>query len=362
MNRGIDMIKFIHTADIHLGTNFKDSYFGGEIGNIRRKELWETFEKLINQVKKQSIDLLLIAGDLFENDTFTFKDFFRLTGNLESIPSTKVIIISGNHDKFHSNSFYLTEQWPDNVTILGKSGLDSIYFRDLNLNVIGYSWDNYSRKESSIINQIEIKKDSSNILVLHGDDTSAYMNFEFQKLKDLNLDYVAFGHIHKPKFIYENMAYCGSLEPLDITETGDRGYIEGIIGEENTFKFIPFSKRRYLSYKISINEDMNYQDVVNSIINNVSHSNLDFLMLEINGIKAREFDIDTLKEYLKREYFYVDVVDNSIEDFDLESLRESYKDTLIQYYIDSFNDDELIDPINKKALYIGLSALLQGAE
>lgn len=356
------MFKFIHTADIHLGANFRDSYFGGEIGNIRRKELWETFEKLINHVKEQKIELLLIAGDLYENDTFTFKDFFRLRGILESIPFTKIVIISGNHDKFHANSYYFTEKWPDNVTILGKNGLDSIYFRDLNLNVIGYSWDNYSKNQSSIINNIEINKDLSNILMLHGDETSAYMDFDFTKLKDLNFDYIACGHIHKPKFIYDNIAYCGSLEPLDMSETGERGYIEGIIGENNTFKFKSFSKRKYLNCKVSIDTDMNYLNVINTISQQTNHSDLDFLMLEINGIKAREFDIDILKEYLQREYFYVNIVDNSIVDFDLDRLRETYKDTLIQYYIDSFDHDGEIDPVEKKALYIGLSALLQGVE
>lgn len=356
------MFKFIHTADIHLGANFKNSYFGGEIGNIRRKELWETFEKLINQVKEEKIELLLIAGDLYENDSFSFKDFFRLTGILGSIPLTKVIIISGNHDKFHSNSYYFTEEWPDNVTILGKNGLESVYFEDLNLNVIGYSWDNYSRNQSSIINQIEINNGSSNILMLHGDDTSSYMDFDFQKLKDLNFDYIACGHIHKPKFIYDNIAYCGSLEPLDITEIGDRGYIEGIIGEKNSFKFKPFSKRKFLNYKLSIDADMNYLDMINRTSKDINHTNLDFLMLEIDGIKAREFDIDILKEYLQREYFYVKIVDNSTEDFDLDRLRETYKDTLIQYYIDSFQNNEDIDPVNKRALYLGLSALLQGVE
>ena len=44
--------KFIHTADIHL-KNIND-------------DVYETFVKIISMAKKDNIDFLLIAGDLFD--------------------------------------------------------------------------------------------------------------------------------------------------------------------------------------------------------------------------------------------------------------------------------------------------------
>ncbi|NMR96506.1 hypothetical protein HKB01_04390, partial [Vibrio parahaemolyticus] len=146
---------------------------------------------------------------------------------------------------------------------------------------------------------------------------------------------------------------CGSLEPLDISETGERGYIEGTIGDENTFKFIPFAKRKYIKKKIDISAEMNYFDVINLVKNDSENCNLDFLILEINGIRAKDFEINIIKEYLQREYFYVEIIDNTILDFDLRELKNKYENTLIQYYIDSFTEEELKEELFRKSLYIG---------
>ena len=48
-------------------------------------------------------------------------------------------------------------------------------------------------------------------------------------LDQLGFDYIALGHIHKPIIISDNMAYCGSPEPLDFGEIGEHGIIQGII-------------------------------------------------------------------------------------------------------------------------------------
>lgn len=48
----------------------------------------------------------------------------------------------------------------------------------------------------------------------------------------LPFSYIALGHIHKPAVLLENrMAYPGSPEPLDLTETGPHGYLTGEIDD-----------------------------------------------------------------------------------------------------------------------------------
>ena len=67
------MLKFIHAADFHL-----DSPFGAltaQQAAARRRESRELAFRLANYVNQQGIDLVLLAGDLFDSG-----NAFRETG------------------------------------------------------------------------------------------------------------------------------------------------------------------------------------------------------------------------------------------------------------------------------------------
>ena len=55
--------------------------------------------------------------------------------------------------------------------------------------------------------------------MLHGGDAK-HVPFDRNALAASPFSYIALGHIHKPEVLLENrMAYAGSPEPLDMTET-----------------------------------------------------------------------------------------------------------------------------------------------
>lgn len=56
------MIKFIQTADIHLGL---EPDKGSPWSEKRKKDIFRSFVNVVEQVKKEQADLLLIPGDLF---------------------------------------------------------------------------------------------------------------------------------------------------------------------------------------------------------------------------------------------------------------------------------------------------------
>ena len=56
-------ISFIHTADIHIGKKFSVNFNVNE-SKKRRRELWETFDKIIELSIRNNIEILLIGGDL----------------------------------------------------------------------------------------------------------------------------------------------------------------------------------------------------------------------------------------------------------------------------------------------------------
>ena len=92
----------IHTADLHLGAN-PDA--GETWGKNRKQELWDSFERLMDEVEAQQADLLLIAGDVFHRPPL-LRELREVNDCFASLSKTKVVLMAGNHDHVGRNSFY----------------------------------------------------------------------------------------------------------------------------------------------------------------------------------------------------------------------------------------------------------------
>lgn len=88
------MIKILHTSDWHLGKK------------LYKKERWpeqlQFLDWLIETIKIENINILIIAGDIFDTSmppTYALKGLFNFYKELETIGHLKkVIVIGGNHD------------------------------------------------------------------------------------------------------------------------------------------------------------------------------------------------------------------------------------------------------------------------
>ena len=56
-------MSFIHIADLHLGSSPEAEFLWGK---NRAEEIWDSFAAVIDACNEKEIDLLLIAGDLFD--------------------------------------------------------------------------------------------------------------------------------------------------------------------------------------------------------------------------------------------------------------------------------------------------------
>ena len=361
------MIKCIHTGDLHLGSQFRNTSFDGIHAKQRRLEIWETFEKIVDRTVENNVDFLFIAGDLYEEKYFTIGDIKRVRDKLKEAKNVNIIISTGNHDPIGENSLYRKIDWPKNVYIFDGKGISSIEFKKENTVVWGYSWDKKEENED-LLSQIKIEQNEKiNILLIHGDvlnKNSVYLPINKQLLESKGFDYIALGHIHKPQFITDKICYCGSPEPLDFGETGIHGIIEGTIEKESvTMSLLPFSKRYFIIKEINITEIMTYNDILNKIKESdkffMRKSNLYRIVLK--GIKDRDINlnIEDLEEILSNEFYYVELIDETIPDYDLEKLRAENENNIIGLFIEEMSKRDLEDEVNKNALYIGLETLFK---
>ena len=244
--KGGENVKFIHTGDIHWGMSpDSDKPWSRE----RSRDIRDTFTAIIAKAKELRVDCLFIAGDLFHRQPL-LRDLKEVNYLFSTIPQTQVVIIAGNHDRIRKNSAVLSFSWASNVTFLESEDVSSVYFEDINTEVTGFSYYTAEIPEPRL-DALEAPEDGKiHILLGHGGDAN-HVPIDRAALASSGFSYIALGHIHRPEILLDKkMAYCGSPEPLDKTETGKHGILYGEIDPEScqvtTLDFIPMAKLRYI--------------------------------------------------------------------------------------------------------------------
>lgn len=377
-------MRFVHIADVHLGATPDWDMPWGE---LREKEIWDSFDRVIDVCNNEKADLLLIAGDLFHRQP-KLSELKELNYRFGKLESARVVIMAGNHDYIGPRSYYRNFEWNERVHMFLKDTVEAIEFPDLNTAVYGLSYLSRDIKEPLYDNLRPEHKDMINILLAHGGDEKN-VPINRKKLLESGFDYIALGHIHKPEIISERMAYCGCLEPLDKNETGSRGYIIGDIelkddacqeltaatadqaykagfegaasgrqiNTDISIHFIPASCREYKRIELEVNtEDTNGSLLDKAREAIISNGERHIYSFYIKGFRDENIKFDT--EALKKPGNVCEVIDESLPDYDFDALYRENSDNLIGLYIERIRQKAEQDVLAKKALYYGIEALL----
>jgi DNA repair exonuclease SbcCD nuclease subunit len=327
-------IRILHTADIHFDTPF--SGMTPKQALKSKEELKQVFEKIIKITLEKEIDILLIAGDIFDNLSVNKTTLYFIKNCFESISKVHVFISPGNHDPFNEKSFYSIVEWPDNVHIF-KGSMEMVILEDLDTVVWGAGF-NVPYVKKSLLKDVKRAEGYNNILVLHGEIANTQEGNEYnpiieEEIGKTNVDYVALGHRHKFSEIkkIENTYYCysGCPQGRGFDELEDKGVV--FIELQNKFletSFIRTSIRNYYEKEVNIQGCFGYNEVKNKIISSISSEDRknNFYKIILIGEISEEFTINEefLEELLVSEFYYVKVIDKSELKLDINKLLEGY--------------------------------------
>lgn len=134
------------------------------------------------------------------------------------------------------------------------------------------------------------------------------------------------------------MAYAGSLEPLDHTETGNHGFIEGEISEEKQqIEFVPFAKRKYIQVEVTITEEMSAFEIKDRVETELSYRGRENIYeVIITGSIDPEIELDF--ENMKEDYLISDIIYETKSRWDYDQLSEE-NDFMIQKVAEILKDE-----------------------
>lgn len=358
-------MKIIHCADIHLGSSL-NSNFNSEKANERKSELFSTFVSMIEYAVDNDVEAVIIAGDLFDNNTPNKTLKKNVYQAIEKYPDIHFYYLKGNHDKsideteIPENMHLFTDKWT--TYTLGESKKIKLTGVELNKNSSNY-----------IYNTLNLNESDFNIVTLHGqesehDNKNDAEIINLKELRNKHIDYLALGHIHSYKVMpldsRGTYCYSGCLEGRGFDEAGDHGFVLLEV-EEDSHKyekiFVKFANRKIFHESIDVGKatsSMGVADIIKKWLKNVEYSKSDYAEFILTGEVNADSDIDTtqVEKLLENSLWYVKVKDKTSVKIDYKKyeMDESLKGEFVRKV---YADENLDEQTKNQIIKYGFAAL-----
>jgi DNA repair exonuclease SbcCD nuclease subunit len=228
------MLRILHTADVHLGARHADL---GEQARALRERQFAAFQTTVDLALSERVDLLLIAGDLFDSNTQPRRSVERVASELKRLVKGKIrtVIVPGTHDVYDRSSIYRAYDLPamafsapdeDWITVLTPDRPD-VHLRSCDIVVHGPSFAT-KRAPHSPLRDLNVAKDDRatwHVGLLHaavaisGRTDGDEVVITREEIAATGLDYLALGHWHssqQDRAGKVTWAYSGAPEPVAI--------------------------------------------------------------------------------------------------------------------------------------------------
>ena len=84
----MNTVKILHLADMHIGAAYS---FLGNNADRRRFETLVTFENIIDLANQHNVDIIAIAGDLFDSNDIESTFTTAVLQKIAAVPHIKVV-------------------------------------------------------------------------------------------------------------------------------------------------------------------------------------------------------------------------------------------------------------------------------
>ena len=219
--------KFIHCADLHLGSRFSGiTSRDADLGRRLTESVFSSFRKIVDMGMEEDVDFMVISGDIFDEENETPLTRFRFTEEVRRFGKPCFISL-GNHD--HRRSWESSIPLPENAHLFPTHAENVILdIRSHMVEIAGISFPTRHTSEN-LAATLHGSPNMFSIGVVHcsldsfSDDR--YAPCRSSDLLGRGIDYWALGHIHTRAVIEKrpHIVYSGNIQGMNRNESGERG-------------------------------------------------------------------------------------------------------------------------------------------
>ncbi len=233
------MVRFIHAADIHLDSSEPRGlvpYEGAPVEACRHATR-RALENLVTLAIDESVDLLLIAGDVYDGDWKDARTGLFFINQLRKLREANIrcYMIRGNHDAASEISLHLP--MPSNrdgsPMLFSHARCQTVHLDDVGVSLHGHSFATRAVRENLAVGYPQPISGHQNIAMLHtclegAEGHETYAPCTTAELTARGYDYWALGHIHQrlappPPGRGPPILFSGNLQGRHIRECGAKG-------------------------------------------------------------------------------------------------------------------------------------------
>jgi DNA repair exonuclease SbcCD nuclease subunit len=391
------VVRFVQFSDVHLDARLEESKLAlpEEKRQRRQREVRQVVAEACSLAKEKNCDVVLIPGDLFDDETAEWDTVRFLMDRFGSIAPVPVFITPGNHDPYLPQSPYNADflaekekgKWTENVHIFSSNSFQTVCLeaRD-DVTVTGIANVGREFEQRRILGErISLPEAAVNILMVHGSrepfppGKEATMPFSDAELLSRGFDYAAIGHYHTYAEVKDGQgrirgAYSGTPASQRLSEVGEKFVLLGEIAEDKTVRLekVRLDRRALHSIEVNCCGLTHSEAVIRKVeeeAGKTSNNRDDILFIRLAGRFPCGESLKLPADLLADKYFHVATDTSGLQpDYDLDKYLQEPE--LIRGvdgdYVKALLNQEAQAPgererrVIRAALYYGLDALEEG--
>lgn len=296
-----------HTADLHLDSSLQTRLSVDKAEKFNAN-LTQTFQIICENAIKENAEVIIIAGDLFDDKNVNANLLTRVQKIVEKYINILFIYVYGNHDFDERKNIF--KDFTENFIML-KSGESLV---KENVKFYCYSTD------IPVFNE-----NSYNVVIGHG-TTVDYKTFDEDKIslplvKNRNVDYLALGHYHDFKLSHLDVrgyyAYSGCPAGRGFDECGQKGYVK-IDTVTRAVKFEPLENPLFIVKNFDLSNYNSTLELEDDMKSKLSYPTNSLVRAVIKGKikKEEQTDFSYINNYFENKFFYFELRNETEIDYD----------------------------------------------
>ncbi|HEY3297274.1 MAG TPA: DNA repair exonuclease [Armatimonadota bacterium] len=366
---GMALCRFLHTADIHLSRPF--GFLPPQLAEERRHDQRKTLTRIVDLALEREVDLVLIAGDLFDSPDPDPTDIEAVTREFSRLAEAgkRIFIIPGNHDYASPGSFW-HHMAAEGLHIFLDTEWKTIVLDDLGVSISGIAFHR-AKSERRALEGFERVGDMPSIVMVHASYEmyegvlDRYHPFSASELSAVDASYIALGHYHR-----HNPIPCGSVTAcypgtpegisFDQSEVEDRFVVIGEVEDDGRVNLEPVKVNRRTMRAAEIDcTSFDSQTGLFDAVRKFCEANV-LLQLKLTGTSNSTVDsaVQEIPERFRDSCFYMTLNSDLSLPSDLEADDRTIRGRFCRHLLTQI--EEAPDPerrrVLRRALELGMAS------